>query len=276
MRYSKYFFITVLFLSVVLFLTGCATVYNVATGRKEYVVIGTRQEMSLGRDLDKQILSKYKASDDKSMNDRLQDVGRRIADASDRQDIQYTFKVVESDAINAFTIPGGYVYATTGLMNAVSSDDELAAVMAHEVGHVAARHSIKRLEASLGYSILSQIAFSFVRPDSTSEVERIRNIRKATNTIYRLIELGYSRNDEMVADSLALRYTKKAGYDPVAVLTFMEKLLKKEQPGSEWFVFMRSHPHTKDRIEAIKKQLEENDALHLTVTLAFSGSGTSR
>ncbi len=258
MRDSKHRFIIVLFLSTALFLTGCAAVYNVATGRKEYVVIGTRQEVSLGRDLDKQILRKYKVSDDKSMDDRLKAIGERIADASDRQDIEYSFKVVEFDAINAFTIPGGYVYATTALMNAVSNDDELAGVMAHEVGHVAARHSIKRLEASLGYSILSQIAFSFVRPDSTSEVERIRNIRKATNTVYRLIELGYSRQDELVADSLALRYTKKAGYDPVAVLTFMEKLLEKEDPGSEWFVFMRSHPHTKDRVEAIKKQLEED------------------
>jgi predicted Zn-dependent protease len=258
MRHSKHRFITVLFLSLALFLTGCAAVYNVATGRKEYVVIGTRQEMSLGRNLDKQILGKYKVSDDESMNARLKAIGERIAEASDRQDIEYTFKVVESDAINAFTIPGGYVYATTELMNAVGNDDELAGVMAHEVGHVAARHSIKKLEASLGYSILSQIAFSFARPDSASEVERIRNIRKATNTVYRLIELGYSRQDEMVADNLALRYVKRAGYNPLAVLTFMEKLLKKEQPGSEWFVFIRSHPHMKDRIEAIKKQLEEN------------------
>ncbi len=258
MKHSKHRFIAVLFLSAALFLTGCAAVYNVATGRKEYVVIGTRQEMSLGRNLDKQILGKYKASDDENMDDRLQAVGKRIADASDRQDIEYTFKVVESDAINAFTIPGGYVYATTGLMNAVSNDDELAGVIAHEVGHVAARHSIKKLEASLGYSILSQIIFSFARPDSVSEVERIRNIRKATSTIYRLIELGYSRQNEMAADSLALRYTKKAGYDPVAVLTFMEKLLEKERPGSKWLVFMRSHPYMKDRIEAIKKQLEED------------------
>ncbi|MEA3306076.1 MAG: M48 family metallopeptidase [Candidatus Omnitrophota bacterium] len=258
MRYSKRLFSAVLFLAAAFFLTGCAAVYNTATGRKEYVIIGTRQETALGRNLDKQILRKYKASGDEVMGGRLEAIGRRIADASDRQDIEHTFKVVESDDINAFTIPGGYIYATTGLMSAASSDDELAGVMAHEAGHVAARHSIKRLEASLGYSILSQIAFFFARPDSASEVERIRNIKKATNTIYRLIELGYSRQDEMLADSLALRYTKKAGYDPVALLTFMEKLLEKEQPASEWLVFMRSHPHTKQRIEAIKKQLEED------------------
>ncbi|MDP3788872.1 MAG: M48 family metalloprotease, partial [Candidatus Omnitrophota bacterium] len=137
---------------------------------------------------------------------------------------------------------------------------ELAGVIGHEIGHIAARHPVKRLEATLGYSVLSAVAIALASHD-TESAAAVKNIREISGLVYRFIELGYSRNDEMAADSLALRYTKRAGYKPAAVLTFMEKLLRQEQSGSEWLIFMRSHPHTSDRIAAIRKQLEENGDL---------------
>ena len=251
----------VFLLSVNIFIAGCATVYNEATGRKEIVLINSYQEAAIGRDVNRDILRQFKPSNNLMIKRRLDKVGRRIREASDRKDIEYKFQVVESDQINAFAIPGGYVYTTTALMKAVGSDDELAGVIGHEVGHIAARHPIKRLEASLGYSLLSAVAVALMNPGSNEEVQRLRDIQEVANLTYQLIELGYSRNDEMAADSLALRYTKRTGYNPAAVLTFMEKLLRQEQPGSEWLVFMRSHPHSRDRIAAIRKQLEENGDL---------------
>jgi predicted Zn-dependent protease len=251
-----------LFLSAAaIFLGGCTTVYNEATGRKEMVVITSDQESAIGRDVNKSILKQFKPSNNIMMARRLENVARRIAAVSDRKDIEYNFQVVESNQINAFAVAGGYVYATTALMKAVESDDELAGVMGHEVGHIAARHPVKRLEASMGYSVLYAVAVAVINPGSEQDIQRVRDIQQIANLTYRMVELGYSRNDEMAADSLALRYTKRAGYNPKAVLTFMEKLLKEESPGSEWFVFMRSHPHTKDRIKAIEKELIESGDL---------------
>ena len=227
------------------FLSGCATIYNPATGRQESYFINTPQEISIGRNAAVQVARRYRLSLEPAYMNRVIKLGRRIAAASDRQDVQYRFGVVLSDEVNAFSLPGGYVYVNTGVLNR-ATDDELAGVLAHEIGHIAARHHVKKIQTEVGYNMVASIAFS-----------RVRNInmKRAVNTTFNLIELGYSREDELFADKLAIRYLDRAGFDPNAMVSFLEKLAKAQGSVPQALVYLRSHPYPNERIERAKQEI---------------------
>jgi beta-barrel assembly-enhancing protease len=238
-------FIPLLFVSNLL--SGCTTIYNAATERKESYLINTNMEVSLGRDMDAQVRSKYKISQDPAMQARLDAIGQRLAKVSDRQDLAYTFQVVEDKDLNAFAVPGGFIYVHTALMQA-SDDEELAGVVAHEIGHIAARHSVKKLQSALGYQLILTLALGI----SGQEV-----MGQAMDIVYTLGSLGYSRKDEALADKLSVKYTRKAGYDPHGIISFFEKLKKQAEGHPDYTpVFLRSHPPTQERIDRIKKEIE--------------------
>jgi predicted Zn-dependent protease len=242
-----------LFLLVLVFTAGCATVYNPAIQRNEVVFINTEDEIRIGKEVEKGILKKYRVSRDLGYNRRVEAVGRKIASVSDRKDLEYSFGVIESKDINAFALPGGSVYVTTSLLEAVDSNDELASVIGHEVGHIAARHSAKRLESQLGYSFIVQLAYALDSRSVDAKRKAWEDLTAATNITFNLITLGYSRRDELAADKLGLLYAEKAGYDPGAAITFLKKLQREEGASPEWLVFLRSHPYVKDRIAALEK-----------------------
>ncbi|MDD4879002.1 MAG: M48 family metalloprotease, partial [Candidatus Omnitrophica bacterium] len=133
--------IVVLFIILSVFLSGCATIINPATGRKEYIMIGTAEEKAIGGQVSAEIETNYKLSHDEAMIERVNRIGLSIAKVSDRQDLTYYFKVLENKEVNARSTPGGYVYVDSGLIEK-ANDDGLAGVLAHEVGHIAARHSV--------------------------------------------------------------------------------------------------------------------------------------
>lgn len=240
----------IILLPLILILSGCATMYNPATQRREIVVINTKQEVSLGRSMDKEVRKKFKALQDQEMQKRLDAIGIKIAAASDRQDLRYSFTILNDKELNAFTIPGGYIYVNNALMQA-ANDDELACVLAHEVGHVAARHSVKKLETSMGYQILASIA---------AGVSGQGAIVNATDIVFSLTSLGYSRKDELLSDKLAVKYARKAGYSPIGMITFLDKLKKEaEKKGKNINIpFLNSHPPLKDRIKNMEKEVNPN------------------
>ncbi len=227
-----------------LFLSGCVTVYNPATERREMLFISTPWEVSLGQDMAAQVERKYKVLRDPEMQQRLDRIGSRIAAACDRQDVTYRFQIVDDKELNAFALPGGFVYVNGGLMR-IANDDELAGVLAHEVGHVAARHSAKRLQSVLGYQLLSAIVFGIAGK---------AELAKATDVVYNLIDLGYSRGDEFTADELAVKYTLKAGYDPQGMVTFFGTLNRdaEERGSAAPPVFLSSHPPIDERIKHVE------------------------
>lgn len=229
----------------VLLLPGCATVYNPATEQRELVFVTTPIEVSIGNILAAQVSKNYKISKDPQQSNRVKEIGAKIAVVSDRKDLKYQFFVIQDEAMNAFTTPGGYVYVNSGVLDK-SNDDELACVIGHEIGHIAARHAAKKLQAQIGYDILMNIAVS--RTGAGAELQ------KAASITYNLISLGYSREDELTADRLGVKYAYKAGYDPNAMISFLKKIqdMKEEQMG---FVFLRSHPYTSDRIKKLQQQM---------------------
>lgn len=229
-------------------LTGCATIYNPATGRQE-TVLDSSVETALGNLARAQMgLNSLKMGQvDPDELQRIQRIGQRIALVSDRKDVTYQFGVIQDKAANAFTLPGGTIYVHTGILEK-ATDNELAAVVAHEVGHVAARHVAKHLQADLGFSVAMQLAHAAgVGAESARVAE----------SMYDLFSRGFSRQDELEADRLAIRYSRRAGYDPWALVSFFEKIQAEEegQPFPRVPVWQSTHPLTSDRIARAKEEL---------------------
>ena len=179
---------------------------------------------------------------------RVQSIGRRLAPVSDRQDLHLQFGVIQEKTPNAFTLPGGTIYVHTGILDRVATDDELASVIAHEIGHVAARHVAKHLQADLGFTAALQLARAIgVGPESA----------RVADSVYDLFSRGFSRQDELEADRLAIRYLQRAGYNPWALVSFFEKLQAEEPTGplDHAPVWQSTHPLTSERITRAKEEL---------------------
>lgn len=233
-----------------LVLSGCVTQeYNAATGREDIMMVTTEKEIDMGRSIAESIekSTEIELDPDPLMSERVRQIGQRIAAVSDRQEVNYTFRVIDEDEVNAFALPGGYIFLFRGLVEKVESDDELASVMAHEVAHVVARHSIKRLQGGVGYTIL-QILMA-VSGSSGSDM-------RGVNAAFGQLIMSYSREDEALADKIAVKYLKEAGFDPKAMISFLEKMqeVNRERPIRPYSSY-RSHPHIADRIRMVKQDL---------------------
>lgn len=231
-------------------LGACATIYNPATGRNE-TVLSTGLEVALGHVARAQmgLTSLRMGRVDPAQLERVQAIGRRIARVSDRQDLPYQFGLIKDKNLNAFALPGGTIYVHSALAEK-ADDDELAAVMAHEVGHVAARHAAKHLQADLGFALLAHIAEAAGAAPESAQV---------ADSIYGLLRDGYSRRDELEADRLGLRYALKADYNPEGMVTFFEKMLAEEPEDalSRAAVWKRTHPLTSERIAEARSEIEK-------------------
>jgi predicted Zn-dependent protease len=230
-------------------LCGCAT-YNTATGRKEFIFISTDSEVGMGRSFDAQLRQEYKVSENKEKTDRLQRIGTRIAQVSDRQDFQYHFTLIAKDEMNAFTIPGGYVYFFEGLYDKLKTDDEIAAVLAHEIGHSAARHTIKKYQAALGYDLMARLLLARIASDTARVLTSLGG-----GLIANIAMSAYGRQDEFEADRLGIKYMRLAGYDLNGMIRTFE-ILKANSKGPEPPRILRTHPYIDDRIKAVRQEIQ--------------------
>lgn len=240
-------------LSIIIFaVSGCSPEYNLATKREEKIYYSTEREVKLGENIDKELAKEeeFKLAEDPLLLKRVEDIGNRIVEVCDRKEITYHFRVLADEEVNAFSLPGGYVYINKGLIDKVANDDELAAVIAHEVGHIVARHSVKKLQAIMGYSLLRIL---------TSSIPQSMETNTAVDYAFAQILTGYSRDDELLADMLGARYCKLAGYNPEAMVSFLKRLQevnrkKPLRPKS----YLKTHPFIPDRIRTVKQELGED------------------
>lgn len=248
--YNKSSRIYIFSLAMGLFLSSeCAAEYNLATKKEEYLFFSTAREVKLGRSLAQKVEERYEVCKDAEMQKRVEEIGQSLASVCDRKDITYFFTVLEREEANAFALPGGYIYVNKGLIEKTDSDDEIAGTLAHEMGHIVARHSMKRLQAALGYSLLSILALAATKD---------ARFKRGADLAFGQIMLGYSREDEFLADQLAVKYVRKSGYNPEAIITFLEKLkqIEKEAPRKPLVVnYLRTHPYLPERIAAAKQAI---------------------
>ncbi len=232
-------------------LSGCATLYNPATGKNEFILINSKTEVALGANMIPMLTQQYPLLHAKDFQERVNRLGGRIAAASDRKDIEYKFFVLDSKELNAVTLPGGFIYVNKGLME-ILGDDELAYVVAHEVGHVAARHIAKKIQSNMAYQLILGAAFAGAGDKGAKSAQ---NIARGVDIAYTLIDLSYSRKDEFEADRLSVKYALKAGFDPCACLQVLEKIKKTEGPQWKTLRYFRTHPYVDERIAVIKKEI---------------------
>jgi predicted Zn-dependent protease len=220
---------------------------NINKGSINFISI--EKEIAMGRQLAAEVERQVKLMDDPTINEYVNRVGQNIVRNSDAK-VPFTIKVVESDEINAFALPGGFFYVNSGLILAADDESELAGVMAHEIAHVAARHGTEQASKAelINFASIPLIFMGGVGGFA---------IRQAAGFLIPMQFLQFSRKDESEADYLGLQYLYRTGYDPGAAVSFFEKLQAKEsaKPGSVSKMFS-THPPTGDRIENTKKNIE--------------------
>ncbi|MEJ2306475.1 MAG: M48 family metallopeptidase [candidate division WOR-3 bacterium] len=230
---------------LILFSISCVT--TGPGGKTDFIFISTAEEVEIGRQVAAEVESQERLLKDKNVQTYVNNVGQKIARVSDRNDIEYTFKVIDKKEINAFACPGGFIYIYTGLLETLDNEAQLAAVLAHEVSHLVARHSIKKLQNIYGYSILAQIALGDKAEGAAGDI---------VNVAASLILQGYSRDNEFEADRYGILYAKNAGYNPKGMIEVFEKFKKMQgtRPPSI-LVLLSSHPPAEDRIERAESEI---------------------
>ena len=191
-------------LLLALFASGCAV--NEATGKRQLVLVSEAQEIAMGRQNDQQIVQSMGLYPDEDWQSYIQELGADLATRSERPDLPWTFRVIDDPVVNAFALPGGFIYVTRGILSHFNSEAELASVLGHEIGHVTGRHGVERLSkaqlANVGLGVAAVASEDF-RPYAGLAQQGLG-----------LLFLKFSRDDERQADDLGLRYLVRGQYDP--------------------------------------------------------------
>jgi len=191
---------------------ACATT---GINRGQINIITSDEETKMGLEMSAEVAKQYEVYNSAAVTAYVQNVGSKIVQHCDRKDIQYHFAVIKKDELNAFALPGGYIYVYTGLMKDIDDESQLAAVIAHEVGHVTARHATERLSAMYGYQFIVNLVLG-ENPNAYAKL--IADMTSATGF------LKYSRSNEYEADQLGAKYLYATGYDPNGMIELMGKL----------------------------------------------------
>jgi beta-barrel assembly-enhancing protease len=226
-------------------LTGCATNMSNVGG---FNLVSVDEEKQLGDKLALEIQKQYKVVNDPEVQAYIERVGKKLLTGARKVEFPYTFQVVKDDSINAFAIPGGHTYVNTGLIKAAASETELAAVMAHEINHVVARHSTKQLTKQYGYEFVAGLLLG-----NQAGLSKV-----AADLFGKAGLLYYSREDEAQADYLGVETMYKAGYNPEGMVSFFRKLEAESKSNpSKLASFLSSHPQTPDRIRNIQQEIAQ-------------------
>lgn len=234
-------------LLVLVLLTGCSQRDQLQPKQSNVWLVSERREIAIGEEVAIAVEKEYPVYKDAELAAYVDQIGQTLARNSDRPNIKYRFKVLDSPIANAFATPGGNIYITRGMIGVLDDEAELAGVIGHEIGHVAARHSAKQIQnstlASIGFVALAVFAGEKMGND----------MLRAADYATTLIFLGYSRGDEDQADILGAKYLYRTGYDPMGMVGAMEGLLELEKRNpAKAEEFFRTHPLTRERVTHIR------------------------
>lgn len=210
---------------------------NPATGRRQFVLVSDAELAALGEQAWRDALQRLPRADDASLQRRLTRIGQGVADASTARGAEWEFVVFDSPEVNAFVLPGGKVGFFRGLIDKANSDDEIAAVMGHEVGHVEARHAAERMSQQVALELGVSLAAAALSEEYGRHAESIAGALGA-GALYGVI-LPYSRMQELEADRLGVSLMGDAGFDPAGALSFWRRMAGDGEGALEW---MSTHP----------------------------------
>jgi predicted Zn-dependent protease len=241
--------------------SGCAM--NPATGSNQLMLVSEDQEIAMGRQADTAVIATIGLYPDAAWQSYIQQFGARLAATTERPNLPWTFRVVDDPAVNAFALPGGFVYVTRGLLTHLTSEAELASVVGHEIGHVTARHTAaemsKQQMIGLGLAVGSMASSQVAKYAGTA------------NQALGILYLKFSRDDESQADQLGLRYMRRANFDPrqmPEVFRMLDRLTTAEG-GSRLPTWLETHPSPANRVAAITTQIA-------ALPQDFSGTSVNR
>lgn len=217
---------------------SCARDY--VTGKRTFSLMSESQEIALGREADPEIVAEYGLYEDPKLADFVSQLGQEIARVSHRPGLQYTFRVVDSPIVNAFALPGGWVYFTRGILVHFNSEAEMAGVMGHELGHIAARHGAEQYSkgalAQIGLEVGSIVSADFSRFSGIAELG------------IGLLFLKFSRGQETESDRLGVEYATRLGYDGHEMASFFRTIARLSgEEGKGLPTFLSTHPDPGDR-----------------------------
>jgi len=242
--------------------SGCAI--NPATGNKQLMLVSEAQEIQMGQEADAAVVASIGWYPDAVWQRYIQQFGARLAATSERPNLPWTFRVVDDPAINAFAIPGGFIYVTRGLLAHLTSEAQLASVVGHEIGHVTARHTVAAMSQQqligLGLAVGSM---------ANSQVAKYAG---AANQALGILYLKFSRDNESQADQLGLRYVRRGSYDPremPGVFVMLDRQGKAAGDAGRLPTWLETHPSPANRVAAINGQIA-------ALPQDFSGTSVNR
>lgn len=239
-------FITSIFILSVF--VSCAV--NPVTGKRQFMLVSEQQEIQMGAEYDPQISQMYGVYNDPKITKYVDDLGQKMVKVSHRSNLKFSIKVMDSPVINAFAVPGGYLYITRGILAYLNSEAELAGVMGHEIGHVTARHSASQQSKAQ----LAQIGLGLGAAFSETFAQYAGVAQQATQLLF----LKFGRDDETQSDKLGVEYATKVGYDSKHMANFFTVLDKMHGgSGNGLPSFLSTHPNPADRVVKVGKETEK-------------------
>jgi len=238
---------------------------NVQEANRE---VPEKEEVAIGEQMASTLLGGAPLVNNPALEKYVNDVGRWLALQTERPDLVWHFGVLDTDAVNAFAAPGGYIFITKGLLKRLNNEAELAGVLAHEIAHVLQKHHLKAIQKNASYGAFAEVATMAVEAhgDGDTKSQVLANLVQGTKELY---ARGLDKDDEYEADRMGIVIAARAGYDPFAlpeVIHDLEKLNPKD-PGAE--LLFETHPAPADRIKAIDQAAGDKlDAYGSQPTLA--------
>ena len=229
---------SILFLTIALIANSCKV--NPVSGKKEFNLLSDTKEQAMGDEYDPQVVAQFGVYQDQKMQAFIEEKGQAMAKISHRPNLNYEFKIMDSHVVNAFAVPGGYVYFTRGIMAHFNNEAEFAGVLGHEIGHITAKHSAKQYSKQMAAQVLL-VGGSIISP-------KFRQYGEAASQGVALMFLKFSRNNESQSDGLGVDYSTAIGYDSHEMANFFQTIGRlSAASGQSVPDFMSTHPNPDGR-----------------------------